>query len=120
MNHNLSIKTIQHRFVKSVPENMEDGVLYISMEYCTAIHKCACGCGNEVVTPLSPVDWKLIFDGESVSLTPSIGNWNYACKSHYWIINNKIKIAERWSSIKINSAKKTDKQIKKKYYKKKY
>jgi len=26
----------------------------------------------------------------SVSLFPSVGNWKYACKSHYWIRENKV------------------------------
>jgi len=34
-----------------------------------------------VVTPLSPTGWSLIFDGETVSLYPSIGNWNFPCRS---------------------------------------
>ncbi|MBK7970270.1 MAG: hypothetical protein IPK08_15745 [Bacteroidetes bacterium] len=69
------MKTIQHKFVEFIPDVIEGGVLYISIEYCTAIHKCACGCGNEVVTPLSPTDWEITFNGKTVSLDPSIGNW---------------------------------------------
>jgi Family of unknown function (DUF6527) len=84
-----------HKFVKSVPETLEQGVLYVSVEYATAIHKCCCGCGNEVVTPLSPKDWKLTFDGETVSLYPSIGNWNFGCRSHYWITKNRVEWARR-------------------------
>jgi hypothetical protein len=68
--------TFQHEFVESFPETLEQRVLYISMPYSTATHQCACGCGNEVVTPFSPTDWQLHFDGVSISLTPSIGNWN--------------------------------------------
>ena len=45
-------------YVKFVPEPLDDGTLYIS-EYGTAVHKCCCGCGSEVVTPLGPTDWKL-------------------------------------------------------------
>ncbi|WP_318271273.1 hypothetical protein [Sphingobacterium cellulitidis] len=45
---------LQHKFVEFMPEKVEEGVLYVSIEYCTAIHKCVCGCGHEVVTPLSP------------------------------------------------------------------
>ncbi len=30
--------------------------LYISIPYVTAAHKCPCGCGEEIVTPLSPTD----------------------------------------------------------------
>jgi hypothetical protein len=51
------------------------------------------------VTPFSPKDWKLIFYGESVSLYPSIGNWNFPCKSHYWITKNSIEPA-RWEKSK--------------------
>jgi len=88
--------TLTHRFVEYIPDEIEDGVLYISIPFCTAIHKCVCGCGNEVVTPISRKGWKLSFDGETVSLTPSIGSWNLACKSHYFITNNKIKWARSW------------------------
>jgi hypothetical protein len=73
-----------------MPEEIQDGKIYISIKYATAIHKCCCGCGNEVVTPLSPEDWKLIFDGVNVSLFPSIGNWGFKCKSHYLLRANRI------------------------------
>ena len=67
------------------------------MTYATTTHLCACGCGNKVVLPLSPADWQLYFDGERVSLTPSIGNWQFPCQSHYWIRRNGIFWADRWS-----------------------
>ena len=70
---------------------MEEKTLYVSVEFGTVIHKCCCGCGNEVVTPLSPDDWKLAFDGRSISLYPSIGNWSFPCRSHYWIRNNRVE-----------------------------
>ena len=87
---------LTHVFVKSVPEQLEDGVIYVSIEYATAIHKCCCGCGNQVVTPLSPRDWKLTFDGETISLQPSIGNWNFKCRSHYWITRNRVEWCAEW------------------------
>lgn len=102
------MRTLQHKFVELVPDKLEDGIIYISFEYCTAIHKCVCGCGNEVVTPISPKDWQLYFDGQTVSLTPSIGNWNFDCKSHYWIVKNKIKFARKWSEEEINSPRRKD------------
>ena len=43
---------------------------------------------TEVVIPFSPTDWQLAFDGERASLQPSISNWNFACRSHYWIKGN--------------------------------
>ena len=41
-------KRLQHRFVATMPEMFESGILYVSMEYATAAHRCCCGCGEEV------------------------------------------------------------------------
>ena len=95
---------IIHKFVELAPEELEPGVLYISIPYTTAVHKCFCGCGFEVVTPLSPSDWRLIFDGKTVSLEPSIGNWGFECQSHYWITRNQVRWAEKWSVRRIEAA----------------
>lgn len=84
---------LTHKFVENIPDELEFGTLYVSMKYCIGVHKCVCGCGNEVVTPISRKGWKLTFDGESVSLSPSIGSWNLVCRSHYFITNNTIRWA---------------------------
>lgn len=107
---------LSHEFVKNVPEVLENGIIYISMEYSTAIHKCPCGCGNEVVTPFSPTDWKLIFDGKTISLRPSIGNWNLKCQSHYWINNNEIEWAPKWSKEQIEHGRQYDELNKGEYF----
>lgn len=107
---------LEHRFVEFVPKELENNVLYISIRFRTAVHKCACGCGIKTVTPLSPTDWKLIFNGKSVSLDPSIGNWGFPCQSHYWIYKNKIEWAPKWSEEMIEKGKEESKNIKKKYY----
>ncbi|HEX7708319.1 MAG TPA: DUF6527 family protein [Thermoanaerobaculia bacterium] len=96
--------TIAHEFVDFLPEHLEEGTLYVSMEYATAAHKCACGCGNDVITPLSPTDWKLTFDGRTISLYPSIGNWSFPCQSHYWITNDRITWDWRWTREEINAS----------------
>jgi hypothetical protein len=64
--------TMQHVFVTTIPTELEPGVLYVSVEFATSIHACACGCGNRVVTRLSPQNWQLMFDGRSITLHPSI------------------------------------------------
>lgn len=97
----MKLTSIQPKFVEFIPKELEEGVLYISEKYQTASHLCASGCKEKVVTPLSPVDWKLKINGELVSLYPSIGNWNYPCKSHYWIRNNRILWAKSFSPQKI-------------------
>lgn len=83
----------QHRFVEFVPKSIEPETLYVSVEHAVAVHLCACGCGEKVVTPLAPIHWKMTFDGRSISLHPSIGNHAFACKSHYWLTNGRV----RWS-----------------------
>lgn len=110
--------TIQYKFVEFIPEIIEEGILYISLEYCTAIHKCVCGCDNEVVTPLSPTDWEMTFNGKSVSLYPSIGNWNFECKSHYWITRNKVRFARKWYDWEIDEGRKKDTALKNKFFNK--
>ena len=109
---------LEHKFVEFIPDKVEEGILYISIEYCTTIHKCVCGCGNEVVTPLSPTDWILSFNGKTVSLYPSIGNWNFDCQSHYWIKNNKIEFSDRWTKDQIDFGRENDMEKKVEYFKK--
>jgi hypothetical protein len=98
------LERLDHRFVDRTPAELEPSVLYVTMEYATAVHSCACGCGARVVTPFTPDDWELRFDGETVSLSPSIGNWSFACQSHYWIRRNRIEWAPRWSAAQIGRA----------------
>lgn len=109
---------LTHKFVKNIPEKIEDGVIYISIDYATAIHKCCCGCGSEVVTPFSPTDWRLTFDGKTITLYPSIGNWNFPCQSHYWITNNEVKWAPKWSKVEIEYNRGKELTEKMKIYKK--
>ena len=107
---------LAHEFVDFIPSNLKDGTIYVSMTFATAVHKCCCGCGNEVVTPLSPTDWKLIFDGVSISLDPSIGNWGFHCKSHYWIRRNRVIWAPRWSKKEIDAGRARDRSLKERYF----
>ena len=105
-------------FVEQIPEVLEDGNLYISRRYSTALHKCYCGCGTEVVTPLTPTDWSLAFDGKSVSLSPSIGNWSLPCRSHYIIRKNRVQWVGAMTQQQIERNRIVDRAIKDNYYKK--
>ncbi len=102
------IDRLQHRFVDGFPDNPESGVLYIALDFATMSHLCCCGCGQEVITPLSPNDWKMIFDGQSISLHPSIGNWSLPCRSHYFIQNGKVQWASDWSDEQIRDGREKD------------
>lgn len=104
------------RFVKTVPKQLEPGVLYVSVEYGTVVHACCCGCGHEVVTPLTPTDWRMIYDGETVSLWPSVGNWNLPCQSHYIIDRNRVLERGRWSRDEVEAEQRRDKAAKATFY----
>jgi len=110
MKHN----SISHQFVDAIPRQLDDSTLYISLEFATAVHLCRCGCGLEVVTPFSPTDWKMTFDGVSISLHPSIGNWSFPCRSHYWIRNNRVQWAGDMPNATITHIRKADQENKEK------
>ena len=109
--------TLEHSFVEHIPNHLEEGVLYVSIPYATAVHKCFCGCGREVVTPLSPTDWELRFDGKALSLYPSIGSWSLPCESHYWIRRDKVIWARQWSREEIEAGRASERREKQQYYK---
>lgn len=109
-------KRLEHRFVKHIPERLEPGVLYISMEYATSAHSCCCGCGEEVVAPFTPTDWKMTFDGETVSLNPSIGNWTLACRSHYVINSGNVIEAGPWTDEQVEAERHRDRAAKARFY----
>ena len=78
-------------FVDKTPEELEDGVLYIAPHYEVAVHLCMCGCREKVVTPLNEYGWNWTFTDGNVSLSPSVGNFQYNCKSHYFLKNGKVQ-----------------------------
>lgn len=95
-------------FVEFIPDHIEDGLLYVSERFRTCSHNCCCGCGEEVVLPLSPAEWQLSRDGDAVSLWPSVGNWDYACKSHYVIHWNQVRWAGSMTAHQIKRVKQRD------------
>lgn len=86
----MKILELTPRDLEEFPRVLEEGILYISEECELAAHKCCCGCGEDVITPLNAARWRLDRHGGRVSLHPSIGNWKFACRSHYWIRNNRV------------------------------
>ena len=88
---------IKLQYTQYMPRELKPGVLYVSMEFETAAHLCACGCGAKVRTPLGPTEWTFEETGDGPTLNPSIGNWQQKCKSHYWIQQGEIRWAKEWS-----------------------
>lgn len=105
-----------HQFVDLIPEDLEEDTIYVSVRFRTAVHLCACGCGETVVTPIRPHRWHLLFDGEAISLTPSIGSWQLPCRSHYWIKLNRITWAGDWTDEQIEAGRVREAAERARYY----
>lgn len=97
---------IQH--VETMPESLKPGILYVSLEFETAHHLCACGCGHKVHTPLSPAEWQMEETPQGVTLRPSIGNWQLPCRSHYLIRRGEVVWAGEWSDSQIRAGRARD------------
>lgn len=102
--------------VDSVPEVLQANILYVTKDGDVAGHLCACGCMREVITPLSPTDWSISFDRRGASLYPSIGNWAFPCRSHYFIRDGAVVWARNMSENAIAAGRQRDKASKQKYY----
>jgi uncharacterized protein DUF6527 len=106
----MRVDSIEYDFVELMPKKLREGVLYISIEYATAVHLCFCGCQSRVVTPLSPAQWSVTFNGETVSLSPSVGNHDLECASHYWIRKNQVRWSRPWSGEEIAKGRAADRR----------
>ena len=108
MSPNNRIRHLTPEFVDSFPTELQPGTLYISIPYRTCGHLCCCGCGEEVITPLSPTRWRLTYNGATISLAPSIGSWSLPCRSHYWIKDGEIVWSRAFSPREIVAARAED------------
>ncbi len=108
---------IQIHFVDSIPkaDAIEEGHLYISLKYNMTSHRCASGCGQLVPLPLSPADWSLTYNGDTVSLSPSIGNGVLACHSHYFIRDSHIIWASDMSASQARQQQAADAELLKRH-----
>ena len=102
--------------VHYVPKVLEPGLLYVSEEFGAAVHLCACGCGSKVSTPLGPTEWALDDTDMSPSLKPSVGNWQLACQSHYWIHRGEILWSGQWTRDQIEAGRRAEESRRQEYY----
>ena len=107
---------LRHEFVEYIPEDITEGILYISIPFGTMIHKCGCGCGEEVVTPLGPTEWKFTYNGKTISLHPSIGNWSFRCRSHYWVDKSQVRWARSFTKEEVLEVRAKTKEYRRRYY----
>ena len=58
---------ISPKFVDSFPDKLEEGILYISLRFNTAVHLCGCGCKQQVVTKIAPGEWRFTYFSISIN-----------------------------------------------------
>ena len=104
-----------HR-VQYIPKELKPGVLYVSEEFGTAAHLCACGCGAKVRTPLGPTEWAFEETDTGPTLHPSVGNWQQTCQSHYWIYRGEVRWAAKWTPKQIAASRLGEEQRRRAYY----
>jgi Family of unknown function (DUF6527) len=94
--------------VHYMPKVLEPGVLYASEEFGAAAHLCACGCGAKVRTPLGATEWTLEETSDGPSLSPSVGNWQQPCRSHYWIWRGDVEWHGDWTVAQVEAGRRAE------------
>jgi hypothetical protein len=110
------IATLELRRVTLVPKELESGLLYVSERYRVAVHLCACGCGNKVVTPLGPAEWTFTEQGGRPTLRPSIGSWQLECRSHYCIVGGAVRWSGQWSPAQVEAGRRAEQANREAHY----
>lgn len=105
--------------VEEMPNEILSGILYVSDEYEIACHRCACGCGSLVYTPLGSTEWRLSNDNGKPSLKPSIGNWALPCRSHYWISKGRVIWGGAFTDEQVRLGREAEAERRNEYYWKK-
>lgn len=108
------------RRVRYMPKTLEAGVLYVSDEFFTAAHLCACGCGSKIRTPLGPTEWSVTDTPDGPTLWPSVGNWQQQCQSHYWFDRGEVVWGEAWSAVQAAAGRTHEAARRRAYYDSRY
>jgi hypothetical protein len=102
--------------VHFMPRQLQPGVLYVSAEFSTAAHLCACGCGTKIRTPLGPTEWKFTESAKGPTLWPSVGNWQQFCRSHYVIKHGDVLWAGQWTEAQVAAGRAREDRRRQAYY----
>jgi hypothetical protein len=102
--------------VHFMPKVLKPGVLYLSDEFGTAAHLCACGCGAKVRTPIGPTEWSIKEQTSGPTLWPSIGNWQRPCRSHYVIERGEVVWAPAWSDAQVRAGRANEQRLRENHF----
>lgn len=94
--------------VDFMPKDLQPGILYYAEEFGAAAHLCACGCGSKIRTPIDETEWRLDEGPNGPSLSPSVGNWQKPCRSHYFIRDGAVLWCAAWSEEGIEAGRKRE------------
>ncbi|ESX29343.1 MULTISPECIES: DUF6527 family protein [Mesorhizobium] len=92
------------------PDEVTPGKFYYSDEFRSSVHLCACGCGSRVVLPIKPAGWQLMQNARSFTISPSVGNRELACRSHYLIEGGRIIWLPPMSDREVQASRARDEQ----------
>ena len=95
------IDEIKPVLVMELPKSVNDmkhGILYLKHnedDTYESFHLCPCGCGEPVYLQYGGKGWNITLsingrELKSVTISPSVGCFDFPCKSHYFIRENKI------------------------------
>lgn len=102
--------------VRFMPKDLKPRVLYVSEEFGAAAHLCPCACGTKIRTPLGPTDWSLEETARGPTLSPSVGNWQQPCQSHYMIYEGKIIWCKKWTREEIAAGRVIEEERRRDYH----
>ncbi|WP_352844153.1 DUF6527 family protein [Mesorhizobium sp. M0644] len=91
-------------------DELEPGKFYYSDDFRSSVHLCACGCGSRVVLPIKPAGWRLLQNASSFTISPSVGNREFACRSHYLIEGGRIIWLPPMSDHQVQASRARDQQ----------
>lgn len=108
--------TFRLQRVQTMPPVLQPNILYVAEHYGAAAHLCACGCGSKIRTPLGLTEWSVQDTPSGPSLSPSVGNWQKPCKSHYFIERGQILWAAQWTEEQILTGRRQEQRRRDVYY----
>ena len=73
---------LTHQFVHYIPADLAEGILYVSLTYNTAVHRCACGCGEQGRHPHHPSRLAALLRRRGSITHPVDRELGLPCRSH--------------------------------------
>ncbi|WP_415860303.1 DUF6527 family protein [Pseudomonas aeruginosa] len=63
-----------------------------------------------------PTEWRLEDTQDGPSLSPSVGNWQQSCRSHYWIWRGEVECHGDWTEAQVQAGRRHEHHRREKYF----